>query len=38
VVDTNFRGEGKPNCHFAFEADRRKFVDMMLETLRRSAA
>jgi inosine-uridine nucleoside N-ribohydrolase len=38
VVDTNFRGEGKPNCHFAFEADRRKFVDMMLETLRRTAA
>jgi inosine-uridine nucleoside N-ribohydrolase len=37
VVDTNFRGEGKPNCHFAFEADRRKFVDMMLATLRRTA-
>ena len=38
VVDTNFRGEGKPNCHFAFGADRRKFVDMMLNTLRRTAA
>jgi inosine-uridine nucleoside N-ribohydrolase len=37
VVDTNFRGEGKPNCHFAFEADRQKFVDMMLETFRRTA-
>jgi inosine-uridine nucleoside N-ribohydrolase len=37
VVDTNFRGEGKPNCHFAFAADRRKFVAMMLETLRREA-
>jgi inosine-uridine nucleoside N-ribohydrolase len=38
VVDTSSRGEGKPNCHFAFGADRRKFVDMMLETLRRTAA
>jgi inosine-uridine nucleoside N-ribohydrolase len=32
VVDTNFRGEHKPNCHFAFHADRRKFVDMLLTT------
>ena len=32
VVDTNFRGETPPNCHFAFHADRRKFVAMMLET------
>jgi inosine-uridine nucleoside N-ribohydrolase len=38
VVDTNGRGEGKPNCHFAFGADRRKFVDIMLDTLRRTAA
>ncbi len=37
VVDTDFRGDGKPNCHFAFEADRQKFVDMMLETFRRTA-
>ncbi len=37
VVDTHFRGEGKPNCHFAFGADRAKFVAMMLETLRRTA-
>jgi len=32
VVDTNFRGEGAANCHFAFGADRRKFVDILLET------
>jgi len=32
VVDTNFRGENPPNCHFAFHADRRKFVDMLLST------
>ncbi len=37
VVDTNRRGEGAPNCHFAFHADRAKFVAMMLETLRRTA-
>jgi len=32
VVDTNYRGEGVPNCHFAFGADRRKFVNMLLQT------
>ena len=32
VVDTNFRGEHAPNCHFAFHADRKKFVDMLLTT------
>jgi inosine-uridine nucleoside N-ribohydrolase len=37
VVDTHSRGEGTPNCHFAFGADRAKFVSMMLETLRRIA-
>jgi len=37
VVDTHFRGDGKPNCHFAFGADRAKFVAMMLDTLRRTA-
>ena len=37
VVDTNFRGDGEPNCHFAFGADRRKFADVMLDTLRRTA-
>jgi inosine-uridine nucleoside N-ribohydrolase len=37
VVDTNFRGGGKPNCYFAFGADRTKFVAMMLETLHRTA-
>lgn len=35
VVDTNFRGEHAPNCHFAFHADRRKFVDMLLTTFAR---
>ena len=38
VVDTNFRGEGEPNCHFAFGADRRIFVDMLLETFARTAS
>ena len=37
VVDTNFRGENAPNCHFAFHADRHKFVAMMLETFARTA-
>ena len=37
VVDTHKRGEGAPNCHFAFGADRAKFVAMMLETLARTA-
>jgi inosine-uridine nucleoside N-ribohydrolase len=35
VVDTNFRGEHAPNCHFAFHADRRKFVGMLAETFAR---
>lgn len=38
VVDTHARGTGTPNCHFAFGADRAKFVAMMLETLRRTAS
>ena len=38
VVDTNFRGEDPPNCHFAFGADRRIFVDMLLETFARKAS
>lgn len=37
VVDTNRRGEGAPNCHFAFGADREKFCRMMLETFARTA-
>lgn len=35
VVDTNNRGDHAPNCHFAFHADRRKFVRMMIETFAR---
>jgi inosine-uridine nucleoside N-ribohydrolase len=38
VVDTNFRGENQPNCHFAFHADRKKFVAMMIETFARNKA
>ena len=38
VVDTDFRGEHAPNCHFAFHADRRKFVAILLETFARVAA
>jgi inosine-uridine nucleoside N-ribohydrolase len=37
VVDTNRRGDGKPNCHFAFGADRTKFCAFLLETLARTA-
>ena len=38
VVDTDFRGDHAPNCHFAFRADRRKFVAILLETFARVAA
>jgi inosine-uridine nucleoside N-ribohydrolase len=34
VVDITGRGGGTPNCHFAFGADRRAFVDMLLQTFR----
>jgi inosine-uridine nucleoside N-ribohydrolase len=37
VVDTHFRGDGKPNCHFAFGADRATFIALMLTTLQRTA-
>jgi inosine-uridine nucleoside N-ribohydrolase len=30
VIDTNFRGGGTPNCHVAFGANRRAFVDLLL--------
>jgi len=30
VVDTNHRGDGDPNVNFAFEADERRFVDLLL--------
>ena len=33
VVDTNRRGGGEPNCHFAFHADRHRFCDFLLRTL-----
>jgi inosine-uridine nucleoside N-ribohydrolase len=35
VVDTNFRGDHEPNCHFAFHADRRRFVEILTETFAR---
>ncbi len=31
VVDTNRRGGGEPNVHFAFEADEPRFVAMLVE-------
>jgi inosine-uridine nucleoside N-ribohydrolase len=37
VVDTNRRGDGAPNCHFAFGADRHKFCSLLLDTLARTA-
>ena len=37
VVDTWGRGDGVPNCHWAHDADRAKFVSIMLETLARTA-
>jgi inosine-uridine nucleoside N-ribohydrolase len=38
VVDTNFRGELAPNCHFAFHADRAKFIAMLLDIFAAKAA
>lgn len=38
VVDTNRRGNGQPNVHFAHDADERRFVTMLLETFGRPAA
>jgi inosine-uridine nucleoside N-ribohydrolase len=37
VVDTEFRGDHPPNCHFAFHADRHKFIAILLETFARVA-
>lgn len=37
VVDTFKRGDGAANCHWAHDADRAKFVSIMLETLARTA-
>ena len=37
VVDTNRRGDGVPNCHFAFHADREKFCAMLLDIFARAA-
>jgi inosine-uridine nucleoside N-ribohydrolase len=30
IVDTDHRNDGDPNVHFAFEADERGFVDLVL--------
>jgi len=35
VVDTNHRGDGEPNVHFADGADERRFVDLLLSTFAR---
>lgn len=37
VVDTNQRSGLEPNVHFAFEADERRFVRLLLDTLARPA-
>jgi inosine-uridine nucleoside N-ribohydrolase len=38
VVDTDRRGAGEPNVHFALDADEARFVAMLLETFARSPA
>jgi len=35
VVDTNLRSRREPNVHVALDADERRFVAMLLETLAR---
>ena len=37
VVDTNHRGGGEPNVHYAFGADEPRFVEILLETFARPA-
>ena len=37
VIDTLFRGEGAPNCHVAFGADRQAFVDLLLDIFSRGS-
>jgi inosine-uridine nucleoside N-ribohydrolase len=32
VIDTHFRGNGKPQCDVAFDADARKFLQMLMDT------
>lgn len=34
VVDLFFRGTNPPNCHVAFDADRERFCDLLLEIFR----
>jgi inosine-uridine nucleoside N-ribohydrolase len=38
VVDTNRRGYGEPNVHFAIDADEPRFVAMLLEIFARKPA
>ena len=38
VIDTNHRGDGKPNVHVAFDADEARFVALLLETFARNAS
>ena len=38
VIDTNFRGTGKPNTDVAFDADRRKFVELLLKAFAQAPA
>lgn len=38
VVDTNSRGDGKPNVHFAVDADEARFVALLLEIFARNPA
>jgi inosine-uridine nucleoside N-ribohydrolase len=32
VIDTHFRGGGEPQCDVAFDADARRFVELLMET------
>jgi inosine-uridine nucleoside N-ribohydrolase len=35
VIDTHSRGRGTPNCDVAFDADGRRFVELLMETFAR---
>jgi inosine-uridine nucleoside N-ribohydrolase len=37
VMDTHFRGSGAPQCDVAFDADARRFVELLVETFSRTA-
>jgi inosine-uridine nucleoside N-ribohydrolase len=37
VIDTHFRGSGQPQCEVAFDADAKRFIALLLQTLGKQA-